>query len=1237
MSKPSATLKKQSTTKSEAKGDGNGNGKVKTKQILSTDPGITQDDLFLIGDSEIDEKGLINHHIESMNEFYESGMSEIITQGFKVDRDIRNERSNTPEDKAIERINVTVHFTKAEVDHPTTMNYYSGKDNEVLFPNAALMSNKTYSANLFIDAHIIATSYMKDNSPPKVREAKVSGFKICRMPIMVRSKKCNTYSCSKQALIELREDHSDEGGYFIVKGVEWSIDCIENILFNKVRIHKNEGFGKEIYRAEFLSIPGDAYQNQGYLLVRWLNDGQITCNIVKARLRNVPIPFFLLLRLLGATTDKEIFDNIIYNYDTTMGSNMFNFMRDAYDVKYTIIPGGKRVYEHVDIMRLIIDELKYKEFKYLDLDNKDENYKQAISKLHEEIDANLLPHIGKTPDVRAKKFRFICLIIRKMFLVRLGILMPTDRDSFVDKRLHPAGPSYAKPFKSYFNAAIVQKISRRYLKDFRNSPFSQVNLVSSFKNSVYGIDFERLLVQSITSGNKTELSIGKKRQITNRLSTQLLEHKNQLNILATLRQVTTTTSDSAKQSERASEMRRVHMTFFGYICLAHSPEGEKVGINKQLSLFSTVSKAASSYHMKEVLYADKLLIHLDDILPEEIEVRELSNVFVNGDWIGCTEDSMNMVRKYRKLRRTGEINNYITIYWENTQDEVYFWTDAGRMLRPMVIVYNNRRDPEWFPASEQKASAKFRQGIAITAKHIDLLNQKKITVHDLMEQQLIEFIAPEEQTNYVLCSTYDRLRQTENDELLEWTHCDIPESQLGITALTCPYGAHNQAVRITYQTNHGKQTCGYYALNWPFRCDKNAFLQYRCEMPLVRTVVNRYMSSNGNNSIVAIACFTGYNQEDSLIASKGSSDRGHYDGCKFTFYDTILDQKEEFGNPDVSTTTNIKSANYEKLEDGFIRIGARIEKGDAIIGKFIRLNKTTSKFLYSDMSIVYRENEPAIVENVIVGRNEDDEKFCKVKIRKSRPISIGDKMSSRHGQKGIVAFFIRDSNNLRTREGLAPSYILNPHALPSRMTIGQLIECLVSQLCAIKGMHIDGTMFRKISVESIGDELEKLGYNRHGNHKVYNGITGEIIDTEIFMGPTFYQRLQKFVAEQIYSVSKSSTDALTYQPLDGKSSGGGLKISELGEWCLVASGISRFQSEKWRDHSDGYVQYICRCGKDAIVNHQKGLYKCNECGDNAMIGEIETTWSAKLLFHELAAMNIGVRRYLTPATFEKYQ
>src|SRR6185437_14651218 len=299
--------------------------------------------------------------------------------------------------------------------------------------------------------------------------------------------------------------------------------------------------------------------------------------------------------------------------------------------------------------------------------------------------------------------------------------------------------------------------------------------------------------------------------------------------------------------------------------------------------------------------------------------------------------------------------------------------------------------------------------------------------------------SPEEMENCYIAPGLDVLKENQHNPLRQYTHCEIPAGLFGLPALTCPYAQHNQPPRITFQTNQVKQTCGWYSLNWPHRIDKHAFLQYYCDLPLIKTLANKYIYSNGRNSIVAIDCYSGYNMEDSLIYNSSASDRGNFKGRASNFIKTELEKDEKFGNPDESNTIiEKKHSNFSKIQGGLPKKGTVVYKDDIIIGKYVEIPKPIDHRLYRETSIPYPYNESAIIDDWVKARNQEDEEFCKVKFSSVRPLGIGDKFSSRSGQKGVTGMGFVQWDMPFTSEGVTPSMILNPAAIPSRMTIGQL-------------------------------------------------------------------------------------------------------------------------------------------------------------------------------------------------------
>ncbi len=1296
-------------------------------QIDKFDYDINQHDLFIMIHQILYQNGpksLVEHHLRSANQFYSEGIVYILQHGFRVERKMFSprEHSSDPEEKKIVQVHCKIVPTSIEITKPIIYDSVSSMGSP-LMPITALTRDKIYSGQLTLNCDVIATAYLEDGSVHATRTESVKGISICRLPIIKGSKFCHTYDMSKHALLQMGEDPTDPGGYFVIRG-EWAIDCVESMPYNWPKIYINEGYDKQRVRCEFISKPGDSYQNSAYMMVIFNNDNTLVIEIYRDKFMEVRIPFFLLFRALGWVCDKKIMDWIIYDYDNDANRALQAHIIDAMQAKYDKI-NYANIRESVAALTAIVDMIPAEKMSYYDLRNKPENYHNARQEVLQFFDTHFLPHIGMDMDSRDDKLKFTGLLIRKTILVYLGQIPQTDRVSMLNKRINPAGDSYAKAFKSFTNHSVIVPVKRMMNKVFRSQKFENVNL-SQIVFSVQDHEFERLMKQSVVGGKGANMKLGANRNIVNRLRSMFLQRKNNINPIATLRQISKPYTDSGIQSSMATEMRKFHGSAANLKCPVHtSPEGESVGINEQMALSAQIVPNTSSQVLKDKIRSDEEFIPGDSLSPLEISRRLLARVYINGELVGYVANAPKFATKCRKKRREGEIHFHTTIYWDAGQDEIYFSVDAGRMARPVLIVYNTHRDAEYFanggavgsaddaarnvashdaarnatrddaedviiedaseesddeaaeskgvdgiednddaliasllppadPALEYKnriisqiqrkkkekvpapaavgGNDDFEQGIALTREDIALMYANKKTVMDLVREQKVEFISADEQQNYYMAANFNILRQERKNKYRPFTHCDIPEAMVGITTLTSPFAAHNQPAKLIYQTSQVRQTCGYYCLNWPYRMDKETFLQPVNEMPLVITKANRYVLPNGCNVLMAMMCDTGFNQEDSLIFSKTAIDLGLFGGSKFTFEKVELEQREEMGIPDKTKTEGIKSANYDKLDaEGVVPVGTKLQKDDVIIGMYAALNKPTDRYAYVDESRVYRSDEPAIVQNRIFGQNEEGLKFCKVGLRKVRNPIIGDKFSSRHGQKGICACVMKESDMPYTEDGQKIEVIFNPHGIPSRMTMGQIIEMLVAKICAYKGAHYDATIFKEFDIEVVADELEKFGFQRYGYEKLLNGLTGEYIDSLIFVGPIFYQRLAKLVLDNEYVIKNPATDAATRQPLDNAGINGGLRVGEMEKWCFAAHGASRTWAEKSRDHSDGYVEHICRCGKEAIVNYNNGgYYYCKYCGDNADIFAIPNTWSSKLFRHELQSIGVGPAMLLQP-------
>lgn len=1200
------------------------------------DPRITPRDMLTLLKAEIDNIGIAGHHIESMNSFYRVGIKQIITKIFLIEGRLKNKRQRDEEDRDITDIEFSVNFTDVNITPPMTQKYRSGVP-EMLTPNMARLMNLSYSCDIHVNATIRATATMK-NGDTKTRTANITNHRIGAVPCMLGTELCHTYRCDRETLKEWQEDPSSPGGYFILNGGEWAVDSLENVPHNAFYVFKNLHLN-EISRGTFLSKPGDAFENSYMIIIRHLNDGAITVELTTNKFNGVEIPFYMIFRALGMTSDREICDHICYGVDN--GDTITKFILDALSTAFDVVdpkfPAGKDARVPADVISMLAMKLNAGVGTSVNV-RRDENIAKHLNTgVLNILDKYFLLHVGQRPEDRIRKLRFLGHLINRLLRVERGAAEPTDRDNYKNKRIHPAGICLAKAFKTNFNFANVQEIKRYLMRVFASASFSSVHLAEAVTSAINADDLERMLTQAITTGNKT-ITL-KRNEVTNRISSQSVYHKNDANIISVLNNINAANSGSvSKQNERADEMRRVHPSYLGNVDPSQSPEaGDNVGMNKQKTLAARITGASSSYALKAQLMEDPDLIPLDLVAPSDITAKRLAKVLVNGDWIGCTHSAHNFAAKYRQMRREEQIDYLTTIVWEPLVHEMSFWVDAGRIVQMLVIVYNNLSE---YIASRRESNGggepvPFRQWIKLTHDHITGIRAGRISMDDLRREGVIEYIAPEEAESAYIAPDLDTLREYQFDVTHRYTHMTIPQSIFGLVMLGAPHANHSSSVRNAIYTSHRKQAAGWPMLNWPFRVDKNVFLQYYGERPLVGTFADVFTRPSGHNCIVALMIHGGQNQEDSVKANQSSIDCGLFNGCYFNFEKTELDKGEVFGNPDRLRTLDLKKdANYEFVENGFIRKGTIARRGYVLIVKTARIQKPVDNFAYTDKSVVYRRDEPAYVERVVSAYSSDNKPFAKVKLRSVRPLIVGDKLSSKTGNKGIVAQKVPRVDMPYTESGLVPDLIINPHSIPTRMALSQIIECGRGLIAARKGCIADATCFLPVDIGGIFEEIERAGVKYAGHQRMYSGMHGKAISVHIFIGPTSYQRLQKFIIDESYAMRTGPTLPLTRQPTDGKKREGGLRMGEMERDVQCAQGTMRTLFEKFYDDSDGIEIPFCRgCGNRAVVNTRAGIYKCKECGDDADIAMVASSFVANLFFNEASAMNIKLNFELAPHEF----
>jgi len=656
----------------------------------------------------------------------------------------------------------------------------------------------------------------------------------------------------------------------------------------------------------------------------------------------------------------------------------------------------------------------------------------------------------------------------------------------------------------------------------------------------------------------------------------------------------------------------------------NTPEGASVGIVKNLSYMTHLTIYSNSLSLYE--YIMPLVQHIDNpkLLPKDIYNKV--KVFINGSWIGITDTPQELYLMLKEQKYKGIINIYTSIIFDYKLQEIRVCNDSGRLTRPLLRVKKNN--------------------VLITPKMVHSIDDGDLLWDELLtdakiDESVLEYIDPEEQS-WALIATKPKDLVSANIEIIKrYTHCEIhPSTIFGVLASCIPFSEHNQSPRNTYQCAQGKQAMGVYATNYENRMDKTAYILNYPMRPLVDTRIMNIIELNkipsGTQMIVAIMTHSGYNQEDSILINQGSIDRGM---ALATIYHTEKDEDKQKINcdeeirckPDKTKTKGLKMGNYNKVNSkGVIPENTLVENRDIIIAKVtpIKENKNdhTKVIKFEDQSKMYKTVEDTYIDKNYIDRNGEGYTFAKVRIRATRKPVIGDKFSSRMGQKGTVGNIIPECDMPFTSSGLRPDIIINPHAIPSRMTIGQLKETVLGKVLLELGLFGDGTPFENFDIKEICDQLLKVGYEAHGNDLMYNGLTGEQHDCSVFIGPVFYQRLKHMVKDKAHSRSIGPMVNLTRQPAEGRSRDGGLRFGEMEKDAMVSHGAARFTKERMYDVSDKYFVHACKkCGMIASYNDKMHIHHCRTCDNRTDFAYVEMPYACKLLFQELNTMNIAPR------------
>ena len=1144
---------------------------------------------------------LVKHQIESYNEFITNQMPKTIEMFNPVkissDKDYVTEAGKN-------RLEVYITFKNLCMYRPEI--HENNGATKLMFPNQARLRNFTYASNLNVDIDIDYIIRKGENLEVEEKFNHVlPKIHLGKFPIMLKSSLCVLNQYKHMDSETTQECSMDPGGYFIINGQEKTCLGQEKTADNKIFVYKNKKNDKVIASAEIKCVPDwkviSPKQVSMYVSSKIVSFGyEIFVNIPRIK---KDIPLFVLFRVLGVITDKDICSKIVLNNDNHKSQKILNYLSGCISKTYEIKSKD-------DAIKYIIDNYNAS-INYNSTNDNYENKKRNY--VLDVIKNDLFPHCKSDNE----KIYLLGYMTNKLVSVCLNLKAEDDRDSYINKRIETTGILLNNLFRNYFNK-LVRDMSKLVIREINNGSWKSNE---DYKNIINMTNIYKIIKTStIENGINRALATGDfgiKSINTNKVGiAQVLNRLTYVASISHLRRI----NNPIDKSGKLVEPRKLHGSSWGFLCPAETPEGQSIGIVKNISSLTNISSYSDSKIIEK--YLEKHINNINSVNNSE-ELYDKVKVFINSRWVGVAKNPLELFNDLKYKKYSGIINIYTSIMFNYSEKEIYIYCDPGRLIRPVLKVKNNR--------------------LILTRDILKKIKENELNWNDLFlnhknEDSILEYIDCEQQSFEMISMKPNDLI---NKQQYNFTHCEIhPSLIFGVLASCIPYPEHNQSPRNTYQCAMGKQAIGVHVKNFRKRMDRTSYLINYGMKPLVETrLMNMLQLSNmpsGNQIIVAIMTHSGFNQEDSILVNKSSINRGMFQA---TIYHTEKDddgkkingEEEIRRKPDKSKTKNVKFANYDKInKDGFMDVNTLIEDRDIIMAKIVSIkqnkNDNTKLIKYEDHSTIYKTHEKCYIDQNYLDRNGDGYKFCKVRIRATRQPVIGDKFSSRHGQKGTVGNIIPEENMPFTKDGLVPDIIINPHAIPSRMTIAQLKETLLGKVLLQLGLFGDGTSFGDLNVKTIIKKLHSMGYESKGNELMYNGMTGEQIETSVFIGPVFYQRLKHMVNDKQHSRDVGPMVNLTRQPPEGRSRDGGLRIGEMERDCIVAHGASRFVKERLYDSSDKYSLHVCKkCGMFASYNEKESISTCNVCDNTSHFAKVDIPYSCKLLFQELTSMNVVPR------------
>jgi len=1225
---------------------------------------------------------LVSHHLESYNDFFGSGINRIFRENNPIRFIEREDESNDSE-----RRNECMLYlggkdgTKIYYGKPII---YDDNNSHYMFPNDARLRNMTYGITVHYDVEVDFLYYV--NEERREHSLTIPKVFLGRFPIMLQSNLCVLNNMNKEVRFNMGECRNDYGGYFIIDGKEKVIISQEKFADNMLYIRKNKDDDIYSHSAEIRSVSEDTSKPIRTTAVKIVAPSpSLSNNQIVVAVPNVkkPVPLFILMRALGVVSDKDIISTCLLSdlNDTTENLN-----NEYIDLFIPSVHDANKFFNQQTALEFIAELTK----------------RGTVSSVIEILSDYFLPHVGELNFL--EKAYFLGYMVNRLLKVYKKEEKPTDRDNFQFKRVELSGSLIYDLFREYYliqKKDITRKIDEEYY--YHKGEYKEDDTLSrkekkqlktkeksgkeenKYKDNFIGLieaNFkmffkDRLVEQGFKKAFKGNWG---SQENTKRLgAVQDLNRLSWNTFISHLRKINLPLDASAK----VVGPRLLNSSQWGFIDPIDTPDGGNIGLHKHMSISTYITSGSSAYPIIKWIRQNTPMKTILECSPGQL--GSSSKIFINGIWIGVTEipistkDELGLVDILKLYRRNGIIPTYTSISFDYEHNEIYIYTDSGRLTRPIYYIENGDISydrPEIIDLLE-KGTITWEQIISGFMKKSDpSFKTKNNKIYNLFElykdigsernkifekllkyKSMVDYVDTSEEESALVASNLENLKKS------KWyTHMEIdPSLILGVLGNMIIYPENNPVTRNAFSCGQSKQAVSVYHTNYQMRIDKMGVILNYGQTPLVKSRYLEYVNNEeqpyGVNAIVAIMCYSGYNVEDAILINEGAINRGIFRTTYFSMYEAREESSKITGSSS-SKFANIEQNNvirkkadydYSQLDEhGMIKENTELNDKTILIGKIN--SNIENRDVWIDDSVKPKKGQLGYVDKSFITLGEEGFNVAKVRVREERLPAIGDKMASRAGQKGTLGLIIPEDNMPFTADGIRPDLIINPHAIPSRMTIGQIVESLFGIVCTEYGAFGDCTAFqvKGSNYSTYAPLLVRAGFNSTGNHIMYNGMTGEQLEANIYMGPTYYMRLKHMVKDKINYRARGPNTVLTRQPVQGRANDGGLRIGEMERDGIAAHGMAGFLNESLMIRGEKSEYYLAVCNKTgniAIYNEAKNLFlspyadgpiqfTVNPDGSQNIknlskfgrsFSILRVPYALKLLIQELQVMNVQMR------------